>query len=117
MTDWSAYRNARNCYNKLVKDTIRSYYQTKLHNTQGDLKKTWKTINELINKSKQQSTIPEIKIDSVEITDPITITNAFNKHFVEMEDRLSTNIPQSNVAPESYLNDLQNPVNKLTYLF
>ena len=58
--------------------------------------------------------IPEIKIDSVEITDPITITNAFNKHFVEMGDRLSTNIPQSNVAPESYLNDLQNPVNKLT---
>ena len=29
MTDWSAYRNARNRYNKLVKDTIRSYYQTK----------------------------------------------------------------------------------------
>ena len=24
------------------------------------------------------------------------------------------NLPQSNVAPESYLNDLQNPVNKLT---
>ena len=48
MTDWSAYRNARNRYNKLVKDTIRSYYQTKLHNTQGDLKKTWKTINEFI---------------------------------------------------------------------
>ena len=114
MTDWSAYRNARNRYNKLVKDTIRSYYQTKLHNTQGDLKKTWKTINELINKSKKQSMIPEIKIDSVEITDPITITNAFNKHFVEMGDRLSTNIPQSNVAPESYLNDLQNPVNKFT---
>ena len=58
--------------------------------------------------------IPEIKIDSVEITDPITITNAFNKHFVEMGDRLSTNIPHSHVAPESYLNDLQNPVNKLT---
>ena len=41
--------------------------------------------------------IPEIKID------PITITNTFNKHFVEMGDRLATNIPQSNVAPESYL--------------
>ena len=58
--------------------------------------------------------IPEIEIDSVKITDPITITNAFNKNFVEMGDRLSTNIPQSNVAPKSYLNDLQNPVNKLS---
>ena len=44
----------------------------------------------------------------------ISITNAFNKHFVEMGDRLSANIPQSNVASESYLNDFQNPVNKLT---
>ena len=44
----------------------------------------------------------------------ITITNAFIKHFVEMGNRLSTNIPQSNVAPESYLNDLQSPVNELT---
>ena len=35
VTDWSAYRNARNRYNKLVKDTIRSYYQNKLNNTQG----------------------------------------------------------------------------------
>ena len=26
MTDWSAYRHARNCYNKLVKDTIRSHF-------------------------------------------------------------------------------------------
>ena len=59
--------------------------------------------------------IPEIKIDSVEITDPITITNAFNKQFVEMGDRLSTNISQSNIAPESYLvNDFPSLVNKLT---
>jgi hypothetical protein len=48
MTDQSDYRHARNRYNKLVKDTIRSHFQNKLHNNQGDLKKTWKTINELI---------------------------------------------------------------------
>ena len=51
ITDWSDYRHARNRYNKLVKDTIRSHFQNKLHNNQGDLKKTWKTINELIVKS------------------------------------------------------------------
>ena len=89
MTDWSAYRIARNCYNELVKNTICSYYQNKLHNNQGDLKKTWKTINELTNNSKKQSTIPEIKIHSVEIADPIT--NAFNKHFVGPRDE---NIPE-----------------------
>ena len=106
MTDWSTCRNARNRHNKLVKDTIRSYYQNKLHNNQGDLKKTWKTINELINNSGN-------KIDSVEITDPITITNAFNQHFGKMGNRLSANILQCNIAPESYLNNFQNPVNEL----
>ena len=31
-----------------------------------------------------------------------------------MGDRLSTNVLQSTIAPESYLNDFQNSVNKLT---
>ena len=114
MIDWSAYRHARNRYNKLVKDTVRSHFQNKLHNNQGDLKKTWKTINELMNKSKKENTILEVRIDSLEITDPINITNAFNKHFVEMGDRLSKDKPQSNVTPESYLSDFQNPINQFT---
>jgi hypothetical protein len=114
MNDWSDYRHARNCYNNLVKDTIRCHFQNKLHNNQGDLKKTWKTINELINKSKKENTVLEVRIDSVEITDPINITNAFNKHFVEMGDKLSNDIPQSNVTPESYLSDVQNSINQLT---
>ena len=78
MTNWSNYRHARNPrYNKLVKDTIRSHFQNKLHNNQGDLKKPWKTINELINKSKKENTVLEfeVRIDSVEITDPINITS------------------------------------------
>jgi hypothetical protein len=101
MTDWSDYRHATNHYHKLVKDTIRSHFQNKLHHNQGDLKKTWKTINELINKSKKDNTVLEVRIDSVEITDPINIANAFNKHFVEMGDKLSNDIPQSNVTPIS----------------
>jgi hypothetical protein len=91
MTDWSDYRHARNRYNKLVKDTIRSHFQNKLHNNQGDLKKTWKTTNELINKSRKENTVIEVILeilDSFEITDPINITNAFNKHFVEMGVRV-----------------------------
>ena len=32
-----------------------------------------------------------------------------------MGDRLSNNIPQLNVSPESYLNDFQNPINQFTY--
>ena len=103
-----------NRYNKLLKDTIRSHFQNKLHNNQGDLKKTWRTINELINKSKKENTVLEVRIDSVEITDPINISNAFNKHFVEMGDKLSNDIPQSIVTPESYLSDVQNSVNQLT---
>ena len=31
-----------------------------------------------------------------------------------MGDKLSNNIPQLNVSPESYLNDFQNPINQFT---
>ena len=60
-----------------------------------------------MNKSKKENTILEVRSDSLEITDPINITIAFNKHFVEMGDRLSKDKPQSNVTPESYLSDFQ----------
>ncbi len=32
---------------------MRQHYQEKIHNNSGDIKKTWKIINEVINKSKK----------------------------------------------------------------
>ena len=51
--DWTIYKSAKNSYNRLVKGTIRQYYQNKLQSDTGDPTKMWKTINELMNKPKK----------------------------------------------------------------
>ena len=70
--DWSVYKSAKKSYNRLIKDTVRQYYQDKLQSNSGNLKKTWKTINELMNKFKKGSKIHELRTDNNETIDPLT---------------------------------------------
>ncbi len=51
--DWQDFKIARNSYNKLVKASISQYYTGEISKNKGNAKNTWKTINDLINKSKK----------------------------------------------------------------
>ena len=58
--DWQDFKIARNSYNKLVKASISQYYTGEISKNKGNAKNTWKTINNLINKSKKSSNVNEI---------------------------------------------------------
>ena len=62
----------------MVKHTIRQHYQDKLQIDTGDLKKTWKTMNKLMNKFKKDTKISELRTDDNETIDLSQIPNAFN---------------------------------------
>ena len=62
--DWTIYKSAKNSYNRLVKCTIRQYYQDKLQTDTKDPKKMWKTINELMNNSKKDTKTFELTTDN-----------------------------------------------------
>jgi hypothetical protein len=49
----------------------------------------------LLSKSKNSTSIPKILQDGTEITDPVAISNVFNKHFTEIGRRpkLAAQIP------------------------
>ena len=53
----------------------------------------WKTINELMNKSKKDTKISGLTTDNNEPIDPTQIPNAFNKYFIELGDELCNDIP------------------------
>jgi hypothetical protein len=59
----------------------------------GRTKETWNGINCLLSKSKNSTTIPKILQHEIEITDPVTISNVFNKHFTEIGPKLAAQIP------------------------
>ena len=64
---WSVYKKAKNQYNRQIKDTKCTYYRAKLPSNAGNLKQTWKTLNELMNKKSAINKIPVIKDEKGEI--------------------------------------------------
>ena len=103
---WLTYKKAKNRYNRHIKNSKRYYYEKRLHSHSGNIKQTWKTINEILNKSSSRNKINEIKDENGEILDETSISNAFNKYFVELGEKLASEIPQSNVSPMNFLNEI-----------
>src|SRR6266516_6633655 len=62
------------------------------------LKKTWKLINSLLNKTTRDSKSNIFKIDSVLTNNKTTIVNSFNKYFSEIGPSLAQNIPSTNAG-------------------
>ena len=68
------------------------------------LKKTWQLINELSSRhSNKVRNIAEIKVGEQTITESSEIAEELNLHFSSVGEKLASEIPSSNVEPESYL--------------
>ena len=96
-----AYRNK---LNTLLRVTERDYYRNKLNSFAGDLCQTWKLLNEILNKNKTIfSTDKFIKDDGTIVTNPCDIVECFNDFFVNVGDRLASDIPAATTNIKSYL--------------
>ena len=101
--DWKSYKVAKNQYHRLIKNTIKSYYTEEIRNNKGDLKHTWKTINQLISKQSKTSHVGLIENDNDEEILGKDLPNAFNEHFIEVGQRLCREIPAASKQPECYI--------------
>ena len=67
-------------------------------------KKTWQLINELSSRHPNKvRNIAEIKVREQTITESSDIAENLNLHFSSVGEKLASEIPSSNVEPESYL--------------
>ena len=74
----------------------KNFYSAKLIKFQGDTKKTWRVMKELIGKSGiGKSSFPQkIAMDKTEIVGKTKIANEFNKFFINVGPKLAQKIPQ-----------------------
>ena len=84
-----------------------------MYNNSGNLKQTWKTLNELTKRKTTNIKIHELKDEIGKIIDEKLIPETFNKCFVELGEKLANNIPQSHISPGSFLNDVHYSKNGL----
>ena len=87
-------------YNKILKRSIRiakiNYYSSCFNKYKNDIKKTWQTISEIMNKKHTDTTHQEFfEMNGIKIVDKIDIANKFNQYFTNIGPDLATNISRS----------------------
>ena len=83
-------------YNNVCRSSKKLYFQDELARNKHDLRKTWQLLNEAISKNKIKQKITSIKINNVDVKDPVLIANHFNIYFTTVAKNIADKI---NPAP------------------
>ena len=75
---------ANNKSSPLIKTAKKNYQYTKCNEVKGNIKGSWKVINSLLNKRKQNINTSYFFQDGNEINDNKEIAEAFNNYFVNI---------------------------------
>ena len=76
------YKQIRNRVNNLNLRLKREYFSKKISECHGDLKRSWKTINQVINKSSKTTSIPSLNVEGESIKDNKKIPSSMNEFFL-----------------------------------
>ena len=87
-----SYRQVRNKVNSLNIQLKKEYYTNKISACEGNMKETWKTVNELRNKRSKSSNIDCLKDSGREIVHKNGISNAMNSFFCSIGQDLADKI-------------------------
>ena len=90
------YKKYRNLYNRLIRLTKSKYY---------DICSTWRTLNEIIGKTRDKTSCTSMKIDDQLVSDPEVISTKFCEYFTNVGQKCAAQIPPANVPYTHYLSD------------
>ena len=106
-TNLNIYKDFRNKLTSELRNAKAEYFTNKFNETQGDMKETWRTINNVIKPAINSN--KDIKIIRNDI--PVSkdeIPNAFVDYFTGIAQKLSTQIPTSEETVSHYLGNSMN---------
>ena len=88
----SSYRHIRNTINKQNSELKRQYFSERLVQVTGNMKESWKTIKQIINKGSKSTNIDLLKDSGREIVDMQEISNTMNSYFCSVVKDLASKI-------------------------
>lgn len=100
-------------YNHILKKNIRlakiNHYASCFNKFKGNIRKTWDTINEILNKTKKKMSFPDHFIENGQpIHDRLEIANCFNSFFTNIGPNLANLVtPTPNIDYRKFLNKNQ----------
>ena len=104
LTHKTNYDNYNKLLNKLIKDAKARYYNDEFKKYHSDIKKTWQTINSILNRDRNTSNFPSyINVNGRKISNKNHIVNSFNRYFTSVGEDLAAKIPPAKKTFETYL--------------
>ena len=89
MNSYKQYRNRANALNKKLK---KQYFSDKINGNKGNMKDSWQTIYQLLNKRSQSTNIVSLKESNQTIFDKQRISNEMNEYFCSIGEKLAADI-------------------------
>ena len=74
---WAKYRKLRNKVNKVSSKLKEEYFRSRVEEVNGDSGRLWSTLKQLLGSS-SKSKVESVMVDGVEVTDKLSVVNAFN---------------------------------------
>ena len=84
----------------------------KIKENEGDLKGTWKSLKQVMNKGMEQGNIQKLLYNGQEINDKQKISENFNDYFIGIGEELATGIQPSDTSSSDYLSKIEIDRNK-----
>ena len=97
------YKRYRNKLTHLLRTAKRCYYDRLLQKYQSNCKKTWNTLNEIINRRKTTKLPSTFLINNNEYKNPNLIADTFCKYFTNLGTDLAKNVQHVTVSSKSFL--------------
>ena len=98
------YKDFRNKLTTELRNAKAEYFTNKFNETQGDMKETWRTINNTIKPSCNSNNNIKIIHNNAPVNDD-EIPNAFVEYFTSIAQKLTTQLPTSPNTVSHYLKD------------
>ena len=80
-SDWTNFKQHRNYVNGQIKRAKVTYYHNDFRVNEGDIRNTWRVVNEVTTLKTVNSLIKEIKINGASITNARNLADTFSSHF------------------------------------
>jgi len=88
----------------VIREAKNKYYQELLKKNEGNSKRTWQILKEVIGKGTcKTSHLTRIQINDIHATDPHEISNHLNDCFTTIGPTLSDSLPDSDTDPTSFI--------------
>ena len=105
--DQIAYKEYKNTFNKLKHDLMHNYYKERVIEYKNNTKLLWKTINNVIKKTKHNGgIIGSISINGIKTYDPYKIAQEFGSFYANLGANLASKIEKGKYNINEYLDKI-----------